>query len=215
MSSSVIKNQVKVGNICISTTGEKFLIIAKYGQQILIKFMDDNGYECIRHHESVRTGTVKNPYTKTVYGVGALGNVENPKQNSQYIFWRTKICKRYADGELPHLNQRWLVFEYWLEDIKALSDYDKLGQYRVSVVDPFDLYNNIDNLKIRKNIKKDRSCVRVDLFTKEVDLYMNRNEAVEDTGYFKDTITSYAKQQKVVDGFQYFYADEYAKLFLI
>lgn len=214
MSSSVIKNQVKVGNICISTTGEKFLIIAKYGQQILIKFMDDNGYECIRHYNHVLSGKVKNPYAKSVHGVGALGNADNPKKNSQYEFWRN-LCKRYADGELPHFNKRWLVFEYWLEDIKVLSDYDKLNQHNVSIIDPFDLYRDVNSLKIRKYAWADRFYVRVDLFTKEIDLYMNRSEAVEDTGYFKETITKYAKQQKVVDGFQYFYAEDYAKLFLV
>lgn len=212
--SSSVKNQIKVGNICESNSGEKFLIIAKYGQQILIKFIDENGYECIRQYSAVRVGEVKNPYSKSVYGVGALGNVENARKHSQYLFWQN-LCKRYADGELPYLNQRWLVFEHWLEDIKALSDYHELSQKGVSIIDPFDLYRDINSLKIRKYAWADRFYVRVDLFTKEIDIYMNRSEAVEDTGYFKETITRYAKQQKVVDGFQYFFAEDYAKLFLI
>lgn len=212
--SSSVKNQVRVGNICESNSGENFLIIAKYGKQILIKFIDDYGYECIRERADVRDGKVKNPYEKSAYGVGATGNIENATKNPQYKFW-LNLCKRYVEGELPNLNQRWLIFEYWLEDIKTLTDYHNFSQKGVSITDPFDLYDNVNNLKIRKRVRKDRFYVRVDLFTKDFELYSGREEASEETGYHRETITRYAKQQKVVDGFQYFYADEYAKLFLI
>ena len=69
-----------------------------YAYKYKIRFLDTHGYTCIRNACNIKSGKVKNPYHKSVQGVGYLGDgkfssKENGKHIKSYEMWRGVMMK--------------------------------------------------------------------------------------------------------------------------
>lgn len=70
---------------------------------IYIKFLDENGYETYTTYQNFKKGQIKNPYDRTVYGVGYIGNGcykskdENDRKTPEYTTWNNMIQRCYVE----------------------------------------------------------------------------------------------------------------------
>ena len=102
----------------------------------LVKFLN-TGYECIKDLSSINKGEIKDPYEKSIYGVACIGNSSYKNNIKIYAIWKSIICKCYdklnniykhneSIGIKRTVCDRWLCFEYFLEDISNFENFDKL-----------------------------------------------------------------------------------------
>lgn len=91
----------RVGESNVNRFGSKMRIVEyKNSHDVLIEF--ENGYQTRTEYKHFKNGVVKNPYDKSIFGVGYVGEGEyKPKSNGritiQYQYWHN-MMKRVYDG---------------------------------------------------------------------------------------------------------------------
>lgn len=207
-----ICNEVRVGCVGRTVANEKFIILDIVSTRgVKIKFLDEFGAEFIRRKENVEKGTIKNPYAITTWGVGRIGICKHT--HKERTFWR-RLVKKYAEGELPHFNKRWLVLEYWLEDTRKVRDYDIfLTRKGYTLFDPFGRYDNINHIKVSEKSTWTNGIVVVDLFDKTYEVYTCKEECAWETGYCRSRVFAFCHEQAERDGYKFYWASDYANLF--
>ena len=91
-----------VGKVCKSKSSGDFEIV-KYNnaKDVVIQFLK-TGYETTVELGSIRIGNVKDPYSPSVYGVGALGTKYPAKINGvitkEYDLWHNMLKRCYSDS---------------------------------------------------------------------------------------------------------------------
>jgi hypothetical protein len=110
-----------------------FTIIQRTGKRCIIQF-DVTGYTATVNIDNAKAGKVKDPYFRSVYGVGYLGEFNKKthpywKQASQ--LWRNMLKRCYSKkdsrgyyGKGVSVDERWLCFANFLEDISELDNFD-------------------------------------------------------------------------------------------
>ena len=204
--------QIEVGYEGTTKQGDRFVVVEKIGKKRKIKFLDEFGAEIIRQTGSIQEGKLKNPYVISVRGVGRLGQYQRfNTTHKEKVQWKL-LCKKYSEGKLPHFNTRWLVFEYWLEDVRSLKDYDLfVSRHCVTIYDPFGRYDRLSHLKVAHTQGKSRGIVIEDMFDGSYEVYLHCEEASYETGWSKDSIYDFVKEKKVRDGFKFWWASDYAE----
>lgn len=91
----------KIGETRFNTLGSKMWII-KYVNTYDLTVKFENGFSTKTQYSSFKKGTVKNPYDKSVYSIGYLGEgnyetKENGVTTLQYTTWQSMICRCYND----------------------------------------------------------------------------------------------------------------------
>lgn len=104
------------------------IISARIKSDMTIQFLDDFGY--IKEHvsyQAFKKGQIRNPYDKTVYGVGYLGAGKhktwyNGKFTKEYNSWSDMLSRCYADekGQPTYYNictvcNDWLNFQVFCD----------------------------------------------------------------------------------------------------
>ena len=94
---------VKVGDTGINKKGTRFVVI-KYENafKVRVKFLDEHGFEKTTYAESVRKGSIDNPYDKTQCGIGYLGEgkyktSEHGKPTLAHISWSSMMKRSYSE----------------------------------------------------------------------------------------------------------------------
>lgn len=110
-----------------------FTILTKTGKRCVIQF-DETGYTTEVYIDNARAGKVKDPYFRTVYGVGYLGEFDKKrykywKQAKQ--LWKNMLKRCYSDVDPKGykkfgvtVDERWLCFANFLEDLNSLENFD-------------------------------------------------------------------------------------------
>ena len=109
----------------------------KSNSDVTVKFMDEHGAEIHTTWQHCRKGQVKNPYFKSVYGVGCLGKGDfvtrvNGKLTREYDLWGNMLKRCYNDKSLEKrptyanvtVCERWLCFANFLEDLPLIENYE-------------------------------------------------------------------------------------------
>ena len=113
----------RVGELYENTYGTKFIIV-KYvnNKEVYIRFLDDFNYEVKTYMSAINKGEVKNPYDKTICGVGYIGVDSNGRlikgTTREYQLWRNMITRCYNEKALNNeptyknckVCERWLCF---------------------------------------------------------------------------------------------------------
>lgn len=113
------------GNVPITAGGNKVW-------HYWIKFTA-TGYKTMIGASSLRSGRVKDRFQGSVYGVGIIGNVENPVSYREYQLWRSMIQRVHQNQSLEAeptygnvtICARWLRFESFLQDVYKLPNYQE------------------------------------------------------------------------------------------
>ena len=137
------------------TKGGTDCIVLKYNgyRDITVQFLDENKHITKTHLRTLRMGGVKNPFDKTVYGIGFIGLGEhvpslNGKDTKLYKLWASVICRTYHEYSLiryptyrnVEICDEWLCFQNFADwclqnpfynlgyclDKDILSDGDKI-----------------------------------------------------------------------------------------
>jgi len=90
----------RTGETGVNYAGSVMQII-KYDNAHDVTVRFDNGYTTTCEYKSFRKGGVKNPYDKTVYGHGYIGEGKykssiNDKQTPQSVAWNSMMCRCYS-----------------------------------------------------------------------------------------------------------------------
>ena len=99
----------RLGEIRKNTYGTEMQII-RYNKcsDITVKFLDEYGFEVNTTYNNFKMGWIKNPYDKTVYGVGYIGvgkyksAIRKQELEPRYSVWRNLIGRCYSDKVRNH-----------------------------------------------------------------------------------------------------------------
>lgn len=98
-----------------------------------VEFLDTGSIREVRK-SVVDEGTVKDRYAKDVCGVGCIGIAKKTANLKEYTVWKNMIERCYNQnnnrynsygGNGVTVCERWLCFEYFLDDLEKIEGYDK------------------------------------------------------------------------------------------
>lgn len=131
------KKSKYVGKIFETKNNGKYQVI-DYSKEdkFKIQFLDTNTVLNNISSNHMNNDEVKDPYKINVYGVGCVG-INNNKLDSNirrklYITWRNMLSRCYDinhiayknyGGKGVHVNNRWLCFEYFIDDVIKLKNW--------------------------------------------------------------------------------------------
>lgn len=127
---SVTTEWVDVNIDTVSNSGSPFVILQRMSKKAKIVFTETKHF-CVVDYNNALQGKVKDPYSKSVYGVGYLGekkNVAYIKQAKQLWNNMLKRCYSTVDekgyrGEV-FVDARWLCFSNFVDDLPKLENFD-------------------------------------------------------------------------------------------
>ena len=120
----------RLGEIRKNNFGTEMKIIEyKNADNIVVKFLDDYGYEKRTTYSNFKTGGIKNPYDKTVYGKGYIGEGKyvgwvNGNHTEEYEIWKGILKRCYSESQKDVFNSyfnisevcdEWLNFQNFAE----------------------------------------------------------------------------------------------------
>lgn len=97
-----------------------------------IKFLDTGSIREVRK-SVVDERTVKDRYAKDVCGVACIGNAKKTENLKEYTLWKNMIERCYRPSNNHYylygkkgvkVCDRWLCFEYFLDDLPSIDGYD-------------------------------------------------------------------------------------------
>lgn len=97
------KQHEMVGKIFPTNNGGDCIVVEYVSaSNVRVKFLDDYEHEVQTSMKSVRLGTVRNPFAKSVHGVGYLGfgkyrTTENGVHTKAYLTWSRMIRRCYSE----------------------------------------------------------------------------------------------------------------------
>ena len=130
------KAEERLGETFVNKMGTMFFIKEyRRSDDVVVKFMDENGVEVHTTWQNCVKQEVKNPYDKTIYGVGCIGEGDfktsvNSIPTREYTLWKDMLRRCYS-GEERHKTyanvtvcERWLVYANFLEDLPFIENYE-------------------------------------------------------------------------------------------
>ena len=114
----------------------------KCGKLKIIKYVDvrhrrvrflDTGYEGVFSVSSIRSGSVKDPFVPSVYGIGYLGDCQkydkHPLKELLKSRWRGMIDRVYRYGYQKTIDPDWLCLANFIRDALELKGVELLYQH--------------------------------------------------------------------------------------
>lgn len=108
-----------------------FILLEKQGKKCIIRFVT-TGFVTTALWDNLKVGKVKDPYFKSCYGVGHLGEFKKVaywKQAKQ--LWRNMLRRCYNETGVSSytkkgvtVDDRWLCFADFLEDLPKLDNFE-------------------------------------------------------------------------------------------
>ena len=148
------KRTDRVGEIFTNSWGSKYKIIEyRNANDVTIQFLDEHGYIKKTGYRS----NPKNPYDKTVAGVGYIGQLNNgdvPRTidyKREYMHWQAMIGRCYGSNregtsyEDCTMDEKLLCFAYFVEHINEITNYEEW------LVNPDDCWHIDKDLKYPGN----------------------------------------------------------------
>lgn len=115
-----------------------FTVLEQTSNRYKIVFKD-TGFITTVLRENAKVGKVNDPYHKSVYGIGFLGEYVRPYYiKHAYTLWHNMLKRCYCEadnkgyyGRGIEVSKEWLCFGDFLRDIESLTNFDKwiIGQY--------------------------------------------------------------------------------------
>lgn len=138
----------RVGDVYLNYYAQEYTVLEQVKNKCRVVFTD-TGYELWALTSNVTSGKVKDVYHTAFYNVGAWGQ---PDKSMKYwmrakTLWVNMLKRCYAvtaGTEADYykdvsVDNRWLVFEYFLEDLSQLEGFDLWEQGEKVVLDK-DMY---------------------------------------------------------------------------
>lgn len=168
-----------MSEILYNSRGQPYQILETYkkGKNYWCKIQFLNtGYTYDVRKSSIAEGYVKDRYAPDVCGVACIGNVSKVDNLRAYTLWKNMIDRcynkdnkayRWYGGLGTTVSDRWLCFEYFLEDLPSVDGYDEV------------MFND-GLLELDKDLKinkKERASVG--LYSLETCTFMTHNDNIK------------------------------------
>lgn len=131
--SSMKNKKIEIGDEFSTNEGGRVVVLEYVNaQNVLVKHLDDYGYEVAVRACHMRKGRVKNPYRPSVYGVGFIGTGEykareGDKKTIEYVTWYNMLTRCYCPKKQEKsptyigcsVDERWhkfQVFAKWFHE---------------------------------------------------------------------------------------------------
>lgn len=125
----------RTGEHFVSNQGCSFFIVEYIkNNDVYVQFEDEYGAVVHTKYEHCTDGSIRNPFHRSVYGIGMIGNVPRgyrTKYKKEYIIWSgmierstEKYQQKYPSYKGVTVCERWHRFDLFLEDIKSIPNYD-------------------------------------------------------------------------------------------
>lgn len=163
-----------IGKEYVNNKGLKFIVLELVDKKkyYKVKFLD-SGYKTIVNHKEMSIGTVKDKYYKNICDVACVGDVIATDYLKEYTKWNHMIQRCYNPTNKAYKNyglkgvavcERWLCFEYFLEDIPLIEGYDKEKFY-------------LGELELDKDIKQLYKVSKI--YSLETCMFLSKTKNVE------------------------------------
>ena len=121
--------QERVGEVSYSKYGTKATILDyQNNKRVLIEFDDDYKFRYFTSYINFKNGSITNPYDKSIYGVGFIGNGRYNSKHISYPIWFNMIKRCYGhksydnasyyDCSVEHSWHNFQNFAEWYEQNK-------------------------------------------------------------------------------------------------
>lgn len=120
---------VYLGTHHSSNTHGDFILLEKAGDKCIIQFVD-TGYTMQCLYGNLIAGKVRDPYRKTNYSRGYMGEYKRLSYTNQAIqLWRNMLKRCYSEKDLRgysgvSVDDRWLCFSNFQEDLPKLKNFN-------------------------------------------------------------------------------------------
>lgn len=176
-----------VGNIIENNEACKALVLrAENSENIIIKFLDEFEYERSVGYTSIKSKEFKNPYHKSVLGVGYYGVGEyksriNGLKTKEYNAWKS-IMSRCYDYNVTQLNQptykNVTVCEEWHNYQNFAKWYDENYPKHIKNI-RFDIDKDLLQENINNKIYSPKTCI---FLPKKVNIFISKKYTNENIG---------------------------------
>ena len=126
----------RVGLIFNNSYGTPYEVIEYLNNhEVYVKFLDEHGYVTKCGFKECKKGTIKNPYDRTIYGLGFHGIGKDGKHlktnNREGILWKNMFVRCYSESCLAttptyancEVCERWRSFANFLDDLPLIDGY--------------------------------------------------------------------------------------------
>lgn len=128
-----------IGSKYISNSGLEFTVIDVFkeykGRRLwvmwTVMFTETKHVKTV-YRENAIAGKVSDPYAKTTYGIGYIGEPEDvPYKEQAKQLWRNMMKRCYSEKDVRgykgrcFVDARWLCFANFLKDLPSLKNFEK------------------------------------------------------------------------------------------
>lgn len=98
-----------------------------------VEFLETGAVDCFDRNKTL-AGNIRDRYKRIVYDVACIGKASKKGNEKEYSLWHSMIRRCYAKNDNSYCDygakgvtvcDRWLCFEYFLEDITKINGYDR------------------------------------------------------------------------------------------
>ena len=173
-----------VGTKCITNEGYKFEVVEKIDvRKRIIRF--DNGYEIVVHTSAIIKGKIKNPYHKSVCGIGYFGVGKykcrvNNKKTPEYTVWQSMLKRCYDEKfqERCPTYKSVTVYNEWL-NFQNFSKWYEDNYPKIEGVN-FDLDKDLLQLNVENKIYSPKTCI---FLPQNVNKFLTNKQSTNTSGY--------------------------------
>ena len=126
--------QQRLGQTFINKFGTPFkIVVYTHATDLMVEFQDEYKTRVHTNYKSCVTGSVRNPYDKTLCGVAYLGvgyttTQQNGQDSREYKLWKAMIERCYSNKSTTYKDcvvcERWLCFSNFLQDLPNIENYE-------------------------------------------------------------------------------------------
>lgn len=128
-------HEVKEVNLRFKSNTTGYLTVSLIKGEICLVTFDGTGYSRWALYHNVKNGKIRDPYFRSFKGVGYEGEFckkNNPHWKRARQLWSNMMKRCYSEkdkkgyhGKGVFVDERWLCFANFLEDLPSLKNYDK------------------------------------------------------------------------------------------
>lgn len=188
----------KVGSIYENKFNEKFMIIERLPKdKVRIKFLDEHGYEKEIGLTSLTQRRIKNPYFVNVFGKGYEGLVKDLNVNKkERNIWYSLLKSSY------NYPKKWNCLEYFIKDVRQTENYEDFLNNNELYIHFVCEDNEVIGFEVDYKAQLKKIQVRC-LYSGNIEKFDSLQQASEELGWYRGTISQYCNENRVIDGYEY------------
>jgi hypothetical protein len=199
--------------------GYTIKVLERKGQKCFIEFMDEHKFQKWVRFADLKEGSIKNPYHKSICGLGYFGSVERGTYTKKE---KTKFVNIINNAKKNHerLKENLYCFKNFLIVVRMLKDYDKWhndtkNMFCLMTKKTEDVIDDFEVLQVKREEcllnTRSKAIVVVNMFSGETELFESLTACAEEFGISCQTVSNYAKKNKELDGCIFYFFNEYNK----